>query len=300
MKAGNIIKNKKLRVLYKQWIFIVIIIRYLLCIPLILFCYFLNMLGMGRIGQDMLLAKGAKIWQLKQRIFLQTVRVKSFKDEEINLNSIEKVIAEKMKRNENILLMLNHLTSCDFVIANWLLHCSPNTKYFFKDSLKFIPIFYQLCSLCGFLKLRRNFTEDKENIKKWSNENKKVILVLFPEGTRRTTTAMESALKFCKENNIEPFKNVLMPRYKGFEVLTETKQFKTIFDVTIAYFHNKKEESPSVWDFLFTSKIFDLKLDYEFIDYSTFENTNKKEYLIEMFRKKDKRLLEQINKHKYA
>ncbi|ORD92905.1 hypothetical protein ECANGB1_2806 [Enterospora canceri] len=103
---------------------------------------------------------------------------------------------------------------------HFALQYHTRTKYIYKDSLKFIPIFYQICSLSNFLRVCRCFEKDKDRIETFCKRNMDgCYLVLFPEGTRLCRKSAVASVSFCNKNKIERFKNVLCPRYKGYKTI---------------------------------------------------------------------------------
>ncbi|OQS53774.1 Agpat5 [Ecytonucleospora hepatopenaei] len=293
------IKSEILRLIYKLTIFVLIVLSYILCIPFLFIAILFNCFNYDIICQKIVQFLGKNIWRLKEKIFLQTVRVSDFKGNLIDTNRLNKILSKKVENDKNVLFICNHLASTDFLVVNFLLQCrSEIIRYIFKDSLKYIPIFYQLCSLGGFLKLKRNFEEDKQHINEYGKRNKGICLVLFPEGTRKNKNTLSKSVAFCKKTNIKPFKNVLMPRYKGFDVLINSGHFQSLLDVTMFYSKDGKIDQPTLLDFIFSTKIFDLKLEYDYIDCSEIQKNGCKEFIIDLFRKKDNLLDFEFQKQK--
>lgn len=189
----------------------------------------------------------------------------------------------------NYLVISNHISAFDFVLLNRINQkMFQHAKYAFKDSLKYFPVIYQAFLSINCLILKRNFEKDKERIIRYVKELKEwqlpVWFVLFCEGTRFTKARKVQADAFCKERGVAPFRNVLVPRHKGFEtVLNELRgsYVRKVLDVT---FYCKKE-GVSAWDFLFSGEVLEFECDVRVVEMGEIEDAV--EFVNEAFRRKD-------------
>jgi len=144
----------------------------------------------------------------------------------INKQTLDKIY--KHSFNKNYLVISNHTSSIDFMILNALNKQNYKHNKYAVKPLWFIPLFYQGMRLLEFLVLKRNFEIDKESIKKYIKKMIKLKVpmwfIIFPEGHRITLEHQKESYEFCRGRGIEPYCNVLSPRYKGFDILTRGLQ----------------------------------------------------------------------------
>lgn len=190
----------------------------------------------------------------------------------------------------NYLVISNHLSAADFMLINAVnKHMLAHNKYSFKRSLQFlIPIFYPWAKSSNQLVLTRNFEKDKNSIMNFvrtMTKNKlSAWIILYCEGTRFTAAKKNQSDAFCTSKGIEPFRNVLCPRHRGFNMLFDGlkgSQFKKILDLTFY----SEEDGFSLCNVLFTSKIFHIDCDARIVDMTSVEHPEN--FLMETFRRKD-------------
>ncbi len=90
----------------------------------------------------------------------------------------------------------------------------------------------------NILPLKRNITDDHENIIKFCNKlNNKdsYILVLFPEGTTYAQCTIKKSNEFIKKNNLNSYKNVICPRITGLDIINKNLDYDVLLDMTIIY-----------------------------------------------------------------
>ncbi|KAL6121562.1 hypothetical protein NUSPORA_01508 [Nucleospora cyclopteri] len=191
------------------------------------------------------------------------------------------------------IIISNHSSVIDILILNNLFNCSKKLKYIYKKELRYIPIFGQIVYLVEFLKLSRNYKEDKQAINEFIERIKliPIYLIMFVEGTRITNENKKESTKFCISKGITPFNNVLCPRYKGFELLTSKKVFNNVIDVTVIY-----DTIPSLIYFIFSPNKFNIQVFCK--TYKINQVKDSKEFLMERFREKDE-LIGRILEKKY-
>lgn len=188
------------------------------------------------------------LWSIFSKMFRITFEI------EIDQRELDKI-----KLNENVILISNHLGAIDFMVINELSqqkNMLRHSKYMIKESIKYIPILGYIKYL-GFIMMKRNYEKDVNEIKKWlgyfKNHNTPMWLIIYPEGTRFTNEKKATSQKFCEERGLKQLENILYPRSKGFTLsCNELKGYvEHIIDLTV-YFENKKNAAvPSLFDFLF-------------------------------------------------
>ncbi len=198
----------------------------------------------------------------------------------------------KSPKNKISVVILNHLTSVDTgTLYTFLGDSYKNIKNFYKSSLCYVPIMGQILILNNSCSLERNFVKDKasiENYVKFLSDNKiEAVIVIFVEGHRFTEEHSKDTVAFCKKQGMKPFRNVLCPRFKGFEtVINSLQNFKIpfdVFDITQKYLG----DIPTLREMIFGTKLFELEMKYDIID--SIEG-GPKEFLYKRFYLKDKLL----------
>lgn len=196
----------------------------------------------------------------------------------------------------NYFVISNHISSTDFMTINSInKHNFKDAKYIVKHTLWFVPILYQGFLLAKFLILKRNFESDRELIEKYlevsSALNLPMWLVIFCEGHRYTSQLAAESAAFCQSRKIQPCKNVLFPRYKGFETIMRKlpqTHIRKILDITI-FSHGR---SPSLFDVMLSGRVFDYECDARIVDIE--DVGEPKEFLEGAFRRKDEIIEEWI------
>lgn len=189
----------------------------------------------------------------------------------------------------NAIVISNHISAGDFLFVNALnKYLFKDAKYAIKQSLRLLPIFYQGSLLAKFLIIKRNFESDKESITNYFKEMNLFKIpcwfVLFPEGHRFSAQRAMESQEFCKNRGIAPFKHVLCPRYKGFDLIMKSinEQYITkLVDLTIFI----EDDVPSLARLLFSSTVYTCKCDVKMIDIK--DVGNPKVFLEQAFRRKD-------------
>lgn len=191
---------------------------------------------------------------------------------------------------DNYLVISNHISAADFMLINAVnKYMLAHTKYSFKRSLQFIiPIFYPWAKSSNQLVLSRNYEKDKSNIinfvKNMTKNKLPAWIVIYCEGTRFTTVKKKQADLHCASKGIEPFRNVLCPRHRGFTMLYDGlvgSHFKKVLDLTFYC----EEKDFSLMNVLFSGKIFNVMCDARIVDLDTIESPEN--FLMDTFRRKD-------------
>lgn len=223
------------------------------------------------------------IWFICTKIFVNSFEIK------LEANDLKKI-----KNNENVIIISNHIGAVDFMAINEISkrkNMLRHAKYMVKESIKYIPILGYMQFL-GFPMLKRNYEKDKEEIKTWLNyfkkENVPVWFVIFPEGSRFTKAKKVQSQIYCKQKGVEVLENVLLPKVKGFDLsVTELKGYvKHVVDLTIMYEHNGKYEVPSLFSLLFKMPPGNFYINVKVHDLEDIDNPE--EFVKQLFYEKDK------------
>ncbi|KAI5148776.1 lysocardiolipin and lysophospholipid acyltransferase [Enteropsectra breve] len=267
-------KYPKVRTAYKIFLFLLFLIFTIIVGPIFCIACGITRIFSTRVSIQMATATSFVSWTLFNKIYSLSVK--------INRPAIPK---------GNYLVLMNHLSSTDFMLANHLnIHNFKDNKYCMKP-LWYFPIFYQMVQLMNFLSVRRGYEKDKKSIQYFIDTAKKAGLpmwiVFFPEGHRFTESFQKESQEFCKSRKIVPFKHLLYPRFKGFKLLVDALQkpentglINKILDVTFDY-----KKVPTFFSVIFTSKVYVVDCDIRTIDISEIQNSD--DSLIDIFRRKD-------------
>lgn len=265
------LRSKALRLLYKQVLLIILIISLLLSTPIILLSFLLRPFCRKKANHIATISSYI-IWTVLHWMFMQTARIKAPEIPE-----------------DNYLVISNHTSAIDFAFINSVnKHRFSHSKYAFKKTLRFVPLFYQAFLALNYLVLSRSFEQDQKRIHEYVKELKKynypVWFVLFCEGTRFKKEKLDASNEFCRKRGIEPFRNVLMPRHKGFSIIHRElrgSQIKKVLDLT---FYVEKGHI-GLMDLLFSGKVYNLRCDARVVDLDQIEDGEK--FIVESFRRKD-------------
>ncbi|CAH8641898.1 unnamed protein product [Heterobilharzia americana] len=160
------------------------------------------------------------------------------------------------KKNDRVLFISNHLSTVDWFICSMLIAHQGSlgrTRFVLHKNLKYIPIFgfYLSQDSCLFVD-RLNFDVKTavnvlSNIKQLQSNT---WMVIYPEGTRYNPLkhdvikqSQEFAVKKCmskyvrNEAGIKPFKRVLVPRKRGFQLILDHMHdcLDAVYDVTTVF-----------------------------------------------------------------
>jgi len=165
------------------------------------------------------------------------------------------VSGEELPINENVLVVSNHQQMPDITTIMALARGKGrlgDLKFFVKYAVKWVPgVGWGMQFLnCPFLK--RDWSADREKIDATFDtlvrERIPMWLVSFVEGTRATEAKIRASAEWAVERGIEPTRNVLIPRTKGFVASVEGlgDHLNAVYDLTIGYV----EGVPSLWQFI--------------------------------------------------
>jgi hypothetical protein len=103
---------------------------------------------------------------------------------------------------------------------------------------------------CPFLD--RDWSRDRRSIERTFSslvdERIPVWLVSFPEGTRQTGENREESRRYARDQGIEPFEHVLLPRTKGFCATVQGLRghVQAVYDLTLGF----ERGVPTLWQFM--------------------------------------------------
>lgn len=148
-------------------------------------------------------------------------------------------------RSSSIVLM-NHRTRLDWLFyfcVLYRLNGLTNIKIILKDELKKIPGPGWAMQYALFIFIRRKWEMDRLTLTSFLEYfalvQKKVHMLIYPEGTNLTKETLKKSDKFAAANGLEPYSQVLYPRTTGFiHIFNEMKRLgslKCVQDVTVAY-----------------------------------------------------------------
>ncbi|ELA42204.1 uncharacterized protein VICG_00847 [Vittaforma corneae ATCC 50505] len=269
------ITKRYLRVAFKMVLGVLLVCNMVLCIPILL-CSFAARPFDRRLSNSIATITSYTCWTIIDWVF----RISTTMD----VPDIPK---------GNYLVVSNHISALDFALINRVnKHMFSHSKYAFKKSLRYVPVFYQGFLALNYLILERNFEKDRSNIVEYVQDLKKhrypIWLVLFCEGCRFSSMKKELSDKFCKEKNMEPFVNVLTPRHKGFSIIKDELRGSYVDKVLDLTFYCDRKDF-SILNLLCTGQIYEFKCDARIVSLDEIEKSE--EFLMESFRRKD-RLIE--------
>lgn len=153
-----------------------------------------------------------------------------------------------LDKQENIIYMSNHKSSIDWSIANFFgirQGTIGKIRYILKSVLRYLPMFgpYFFQHGCIFVskKSKGQDMKVKKSLEDFANTNHHGYwMVIFPEGTRYKMDdkmLLEKSETKAKECGYEPFKHLLFPRTKAFEIALEelSGSLDAIYDITLAF-----------------------------------------------------------------
>lgn len=195
------------------------------------------------------------------------------------------------------IIVCNHTSTLDFLLVMSYLEEFEIDSYnfVFKNEITYTPGFGFIMYANPDIKLNRNWEQDKETLGKQldkikTNEKKQVILI-FPEGTRLTETKLREGQEFSKLNNLPVFNNLMVPKSKGLwfiiNHLNNSGKLGRIWDVTLI-FPNYIQKSIKATD-IFGKPIGDVNMVWREVNLDlNFKNPDEfKKWLINLWITKD-------------
>jgi lysophosphatidic acid acyltransferase/lysophosphatidylinositol acyltransferase len=164
-----------------------------------------------------------------------------------SMSDVEVFMDEKdfeMMGKEHVLTIYNHKYDVDWLMG-WLM-CQRidmlgGTKVVMKNSLRHIPIMGWTCAMGEYIFLKRVWETDSKILVKDLNticdypEELFFSITLFCEGTRFTKEKHVASMEIAREKGMPELKHHLMPRSKGFTLLTRQLKGKVaaIYDINL-------------------------------------------------------------------
>ncbi len=204
------------------------------------------------------------------------------------------------------IIISNHLDFSDFMYVTILLKLINNKQIHFvlaKDLLFKICHSGLITHYSDYFFVNRDYDKDKNLIEDTIKNINNGVIIIYPEGATFNEKYNKISVKFCKENNLKPFNNLIYPKAKGLwliiNLLKKQNKLGNLIDLTIVLDKIKertnicpdylrsltplKSEDYNLGDIYYMIKTYNLN---KYIDnYDIFKN-----FLINIWRKKDKLL----------
>ncbi|MCM2323845.1 MAG: lysophospholipid acyltransferase family protein [Oligoflexia bacterium] len=145
---------------------------------------------------------------------------------------------------ENSLVFANHQGAADILLLLSLAAGAgrlSHLKWFVKDPLKYVPFIGWGMLFLDCVFLRRDWAADRQRIEgafaRLLRHRDPFWLITFSEGTRLTPEKLRRNQAYALRKGLEPFRNVLMPRPKGFAAAVEglRPRLDAVYDITLGY-----------------------------------------------------------------
>jgi 1-acyl-sn-glycerol-3-phosphate acyltransferase len=215
------------------------------------------------------------------------------------------------KKSDKVdIITSNHINAFDFFIYLSILRLYDDRPiyYLFRKNLVLIPGMGFILGSGSDIKLNRNLDDDIDNINDKISKIKEGVIIIMPEGTRYTPEKFTESQKYCKDNDLSVFNNLLYPKMKGLylisSILKKNNKLGKIIDFTVQV-ENLKNKKAYV-DVLFTKKFgrsFGIVNSYDIPnnildDYNDYKNW----FISTIWIKKDLLLdnIQNIEKHNYT
>ena len=216
--------------------------------------------------------------------------------------TILKIVGTKIYLNnkilhERILWISNHRSKLDGIIVQSILCANGNDVVSVtKKSISYIPIFNSFGEHMKCIFIKRSKTEAEKIIMEESKNSleKNRSILIFPEGTTLSPNTKLRSDKYATEKNLQPFKNVLIPKNTGYDIIRREGKFDRIGNITIRYAEPSIPEY-SEHSFANLFRIFPraVYIDIDYGDNISFND------LYKIFSEKEKKLEQPINKNDY-
>lgn len=149
---------------------------------------------------------------------------------------------EKPKNNKNNVLFVNHTSYLDvFFLQTYLNkhHRSEEIVWICKKTVLFFPFFGLQSRNGNAILIDRSWEKDKHKIEQKISKLKNKLIVIFPEGTRKTIKNYKESVNYSIKNNLPIYENLLLPRTKGswkiINILNNENKLDKIIDMSIIF-----------------------------------------------------------------
>ncbi|XP_055357616.1 lysocardiolipin acyltransferase 1-like [Paramacrobiotus metropolitanus] len=156
-----------------------------------------------------------------------------------------RIFGDEIDPEKNSLIIMNHRTRLDWLFLWTALYpdALPRHKIILKRDLKRAPGTGWSMQCAGFLFIDRKWESDQELFHKAieyvSHDNRKVNMLLFPEGTDFNPRSQTRSDAFALTNARPKLLHCIYPRVRGFTFLAELMRkynvLDEIYDITIVY-----------------------------------------------------------------
>ncbi|CAK8687853.1 unnamed protein product [Clavelina lepadiformis] len=157
---------------------------------------------------------------------------------------------------ERALVVQNHKSQLDWVAAFLVadsISLLEQSKAIVKKLVKYVPVFGFSVWFLDFIFLERRMDRDKPTIEKVTKSLKEndglYNILMFPEGTRFTPARHKRSQEYALKNGIQPLKCHLVPRTKGFVMVTQElrNSLEMLYDATVCV---RGRKNPTFLDML--------------------------------------------------
>lgn len=149
---------------------------------------------------------------------------------------------EKPTNNKNSILLVNHTSYLDWLLLSIYVnkhHMANDIVFIAKKSLLFLPYFGQQGKNWNMIFIERSWEKDKHKIEQKVSKLKNKIIIIFPEGTRKTIKNYKESVNYSIKNNLPIYDNLLLPRTKGswkiINILNNENKLDKIIDMSIIF-----------------------------------------------------------------
>jgi len=143
------------------------------------------------------------------------------------------------------IIVCNHTSTLDFLIMMTYLEELDIQSYNFvlKNEITYTPGFGLIMYASQDVKLNRNWEQDKEilgkQLDKIKTNDKKQVIIIFPEGTRLSEQKLKEGQLFSQSNNLPVYDNLMVPKSKGLwfivNHLSKSGKLGRIWDTTLIF-----------------------------------------------------------------
>lgn len=197
--------------------------------------------------------------------------------------------------SENAFIVMNHQAMADiplFLTFARRHHRQQDTKWFLKDSLKWIPGVGWGMLFLDQLFVKRNWADDKERIlsvfARLRKHQQQFWIISYVEGTRLTPPKLLKTQEIAMQKQIYRPKYTLLPRTRGFTATIEgvKSQLDAVYDITIGY----EGHAPSLFSLFLKPQTCYLHIRRFAVGSLPAEAENQAKWILSRFQEKDQAL----------
>ncbi|EIW67079.1 hypothetical protein TREMEDRAFT_64948 [Tremella mesenterica DSM 1558] len=187
----------------------------------------------------------------------------------LHANEALTITGDEIPKGESAVVISNHLGYADYYLVQALATRAEmlgRCRYFVKKQVVWqLPIFGFSFWAIGMILVSRNWTSDEglidQAFSRVKQNKHKTWIVLYPEGTRRTTEKVLQSQAFARSQGKKELERVLFPRTKGFAATImglRDSHISHIYDLTFLYTSEQgqhRERVPSLAEQLSSSNL---------------------------------------------